>query len=103
MIVRKEIDLDKPLTAQQKRMLAAMEAQPAQPDADCPELTPEQLNEMTRVAEIRRKERKKQTIALRLSPQALRVAKSLGKGYTAVLSRIIESTLADSEAIKRYL
>ena len=103
MIIRKEIDLGKPLTAKQKRMLEALEARPAQPDEDCPELTPEQLDEMARVSAMRRQERKKQTIALRLSPQAVRVAKSLGKGYTAVLSRIIESALADSESLKRYL
>lgn len=103
MRVRKQIDSAKPLTAKQKRMLKTMEVGPAQPDADCPELTPEQLAEMVRVSALRRQERKKQTVALRLSPQALRVAKSLGKGYTSVLSRIIETTLADSESIKRYL
>lgn len=48
-----------------------------------------------RVSENNRAERRKQTVTLRLSPQALRTAKSLGKGYTSVLSRILENALAD--------
>ena len=42
---------------------------------------------------------RKQTVTLRLSPQVLRTAKSLGKGYTSVLSRIIEGSLADEESV----
>ena len=45
----------------------------------------------------------KQTVAIRLSPQALTKAKSLGKGYTTILSRILETALADNEIIKQYL
>ena len=89
MIIRKEIDLNKPLTEEQKKMLENLKTRPVQPDEDCPEL--------------RREERKKQTVTIRLSPQALRTAKSLGKGYTSVLSRILESALSDTDVIKHYL
>ncbi|MBR6923828.1 MAG: BrnA antitoxin family protein, partial [Oscillospiraceae bacterium] len=58
---------------------------------------------LARVSEQRREERRKQTVTLRLSPQALKTAKSLGKGYTSVLSRILESALTDAELIKHYL
>ena len=60
-------------------------------------------DKMKKISEIRREERKKQTVTLRLSPQALKTAKSLGKGYTSVLSRILESALTDEELIKQYL
>ena len=103
MTIRKEIDLNKPLTAEQKQMLDALKTRPVQPDEECPELTAEQLSQMMRVSEMRRDERRKQTVTLRLSPQALRTAKSLGKGYTSVLSRILESALTDTELIKHYL
>ena len=103
MIIRKEIDLNKPLTIEQKEMLEKLKTSPAHPDEDCPELTEEQLDQLVRVSEMRRDERRKQTVTLRLSPQALRTAKSLGKGYTAVLSRILESALTDTELIKHYL
>ena len=103
MIIRKEIDLNEPLTAEQKQMLEALKEKPVQPDEDCPELTAEQLSRLARISEIRRDERRKQTVTLRLSPQALKTAKSLGKGYTSVLSRILENALTDMELIKHYL
>lgn len=103
MTIRKEIDLNKPLTEEQKQMLENLKTRPVQPDEDCPELTVEQLSQLMRASEMRRDERRKQTVTLRLSPQALRTAKSLGKGYTSVLSRILESALTDTELIKRYL
>ena len=103
MMIRREIDLNAPLTEEQKQMLEALKERPVQPDEDCPELTPEQLAQMVRVLEQRREERKKQTVTLRLSPKALQKAKSLGKGYTSVLSRILESALSDADLIKRFL
>ncbi|MEI3175137.1 MAG: BrnA antitoxin family protein [Lachnospiraceae bacterium] len=45
----------------------------------------------------------KQTVTIRLSPQALKKARSLGKGYTSVLSRILENALNDPNTIKHYL
>ncbi len=92
MTIRKEIDLNKPLTNEQKKMLEALKSRPVCPDDDCPELTPEQLSQLV----LASKERCKQTVTLRLSPQALRTAKALGKGYTTVLSRILESALTDA-------
>lgn len=103
MTIRKEIDLNAPLTEEQKEMLEALKTRPVHPDEDCPELTAKQLSQMVRVSEIRRDERRKQTVTLRLSPKALRTAKSLGKGYTSVLSRILENALTDTELIKHYL
>lgn len=103
MIIRKKIELTEPLTDEQKKMLEKLKTKPVQPDDDCPELTSEQLSQMVRISELNREERKKQTVTLRLSPQALRTAKSLGKGYTSVLSRILESALSDADVIKHYL
>ena len=103
MMIRKDIDLKAPLTDAQKQMLERLKDRPAQPDEDCPELTAEQLSQMVRLSEQSREERKKQTVTLRLSPKALQTARSLGKGYTSVLSRILESALADAELIKHFL
>ena len=103
MTIRKEIDPKAPLTDFQRQMLDALKDRPVQPDEDCPELTAEQLAQMIRVSEQRREERKKQTVTLRLSPKALQTAKSLGKGYTSILSRILENALTDAEFIKHFL
>lgn len=103
MIVRKEIDLNLPLAPAQTEMLNKLVARPITPDEDCPELTMEQLAQFRRISAANREERCKQTVTVRLSPQALRRAKSLGKGYTSVLSRILESALDNPDAIRRYL
>ncbi len=104
MIMRREIALDEPLTAQQQKMLEELQNRPVQPDQDCPELTPAQIAKLAAAArEYRQQRQNKQTITLRLSPQALAKAKSLGKGYTSVLSRILEAALADNAVLRHYL
>ena len=103
MITRKEINLNTPLTEAQIEMLNTLAATPAVPDEDCPELTLEQLAKFKRISEANRESRCKQTVTLRLSPQAMRRAKSLGKGYTSVLSRIVENALLDPAPIQKNL
>ncbi len=103
MTIRKEIDFDKPLTEAQVKMLEAMERKPVVPDEDCPEYTEAELKHMMKLAAERRVSRQKQTVTLRLSPAALRKARSLGKGYTSVLSRVLESALSNPEVIQRFL
>ena len=103
MIVRKEIDLTQPLTPSQVEMLHNLESKPISPDEDCPELTMDQLAQFRRISAENREERCKQTVTLRLSPQTLRRAKSLGKGYTSVLSRILESALENPDIVRHYL
>lgn len=104
MIIRKEIDFNEPLTKEQEKMLEDLNIRPVQPDEDCPELSADQLAVLAKAArEKRHLEQNKQTVAIRLSPQALATAKSLGKGYTSVLSRILESTLNDASLLQHYL
>ena len=103
MVVRKDIDINKPLSDDEKKMLERVDKMPIVYDEDSPELTPEQLTEFRRVSEMRNNERRKQTVTLRLSPSALSKAKSLGKGYTSVLARILEEALKDNDMIKRCL
>lgn len=103
MIVRKEIDPTQSLTPSQIEMLHDLESRPISPDEDCPELTKEQLTQFRRISAANREERCKQTVTLRLSPQALRRAKALGKGYTSVLSRILESALENPDIIRHHL
>ena len=62
MNIRKEIDIKKPLTDEQKQMLEALKTRPITPDEDCPELTDEQLNKLAELAQQRREERNKQTV-----------------------------------------
>ena len=102
-MVVKEIDVNRKLSEEELRMLEEAERMPIVYDEDCPELSDDELSQFKRISEVRKEERRKQTVTLRLSPRALKKAKSLGKGYTSVLSRILEAALNDNEIIKKCL
>ncbi len=102
-MARKNIDITKKPSSEQLEMLKKAANMPIIYDYDSPELSTEELQEFKRISEINKDSRRKQTVTLRLSPQAITKAKSLGKGYTSVLSRILESALSDNEIIKQYL
>jgi hypothetical protein len=61
------------------------------------------LSKFKKISEEKKIDRQKQVVTLRLSGKALKKAKSLGKGYTSILSRIIEGALEDPEIIKQYI
>ena len=103
MITMNLKDLPEELTEEEKKMLERAEKASITFDEDCPELTEEQLKHFRRVSERRKSENRKETVTLRLSAKSLRKAKSLGKGYTAVLSRILEDALNDNEVIFKHM
>lgn len=72
-------------------------------DEDSPEITEEMMEQFRRVAKEKREERQKQVLTLRVSTETMKKAKSLGKGYTGILSRILEYALNDPEIIRRCL
>lgn len=99
----KNIDVTKNPTSAQIEMLAKASRIPISANAEYPEFSEVELSQFTRISIERKGERQKQTVTLRLSPQALKKAKSLGKGYTSVLSRILESSLDNPDIIKHHL
>ena len=102
-MVQKQIDITAAPTPEQIKMLEMAAQMPIPDDAEYPEFSAEDLRQFKRISDVRKSERQKQTIALRLSPQAINKAKSLGKGYTSVLSRIIENALDHPEIIRQFL
>jgi uncharacterized protein (DUF4415 family) len=103
MVIKTTLEERGPITQEEIEMLERASKMPIVFDEDSPELTEEDLKGFRRVSEENRLERNKQTVTLRLSPQALRKARSLGKGYTSVLSRILEGALSDNDVIRHYL
>ena len=91
------------VTEEQRKKIKEAAKRPVVFDEDCPELTDEQLSEFRRVHQANRSERRRQNVTLRLKPQTIRKAKALGKGYTGILSRIVEDFLDDPVALKKYL
>ena len=103
MPVRKEIDVSAPLTEEQIVELEALKDRPVVPDEENPELTDEEFAKMVSIRQFKLEQQKKQIVSVRLSSRALNKAKAFGKGYTSLLSQILEKTLADDELLKRYL
>ena len=103
MPVRKGIDVSAPLTEEQIAELEALKDRPVVPDEENPELTDEEFAKMVSIRQFKLEQQKKQIVSVRLSSRALNKAKAFGKGYTSLLSQILEKTLADDELLKRYL
>ena len=102
-IVHYHLEPDAKLTREMKRELKEAAKKPIVYDEDCPELTEEELAEFARVAKQQRAERKKKVIALRVKSTTLEKAKKLGKGYTAILSRMIDLCIDDKELLQKCL
>ncbi len=102
-MVKMNIDVTKKPSQEQMKIIKKAQSKPIQYDEDSPELTEQELAQFRRITDQRKTERRKQTVTVRLSPQALAKAKSLGKGYTSVLSRILENALNDNDMIKQNL
>ena len=74
-MVEMNIDFSEKLTEEQLKMLEALKERPVVPDEDCPAMIAEQLQQFRKISEIKREERRKQSVTIRLSPQALKTAK----------------------------
>ena len=103
MIVRTTLEQRGPITKEELQALHQAEKMPVVFDDDSPMLTEDDLRRFKKISEENKESRNKQTISLRLSPGALETARSLGKGYTSVLSRILENALKDKKTIEKYL
>ena len=104
MIVRRSYEeMKAPLTKEQIAELEALKDIEPVPDEDSPEYSFEEMKRLIQVAKEKRAEQNKQTVTLRLSPEALRKARALGKGYTSILGRILENALNDPETIRKNL
>ena len=99
----KNIDVTHKPTPEQIKMLENAGKFTISGDDEYPAFTDEELSKFKRISDEKKIGRQKQTVTLRLSGQALNKAKSLGKGYTSILSRILESALEDPELVKHYL
>ncbi len=92
----------KPTEEQRKRIRRAA-SMPITYDEDCPELTEKQYEEFARIAAKQRAERKKQLVSIRVSPDTLAKAKKLGRGYTGILSRLLDLAINDPAMVAKCL
>jgi uncharacterized protein (DUF4415 family) len=57
---------------------------------DCPKSTPEALKEFAHLAAERNRRKKKKTITIRITPDVLESYKTMGSGYTGIMSDVLQ-------------
>ncbi len=93
-------DLNTELTEEEIRELEAAEKKEPVFDDDSPLMMKEQLMQFKR---INRESRTKPTISLRISPATLKKAKQYGKGYTGLLSRLLDEAINDEDLVRKCI
>ena len=102
-IVRKMIYENEPLTLDQIQQIEKADKLPITFYDDCPELTEAQLAEIAAMAAKQRVERRKPLLTIRVSPDTLKKAKALGKGYTSIMGRLLDMAINNPEMLKKCL
>ncbi len=93
-------ELNAELTAEELRELEDAENSHPVFDDDSPAMTMEQLMQFKL---MNRQNRTKPTISLRISPATLQKAKQYGKGYTGLLSRLLDAAINDEELVRKCI
>ena len=88
------------LTAEQIEEVERASQMPFNFDDDSPEYSYEQLAAMLAK---KKSDSKTQVVSIRLSKETLDKAKSLGKGYTGVMSRVITYAMDNPDVLRKCL
>lgn len=93
-------DLKQEMTEEELQEIEAAEKKEPVFDEDSPAMMHEQLMQFKR---INHENRTKPTISLRISPATLKKAKEYGKGYTGMLSRLLDAAINDEELVRKCI
>ena len=93
-------ELNAELTEEELKELNEAEKKESVFDDDSPLMMKEQLMQFKR---INRENRTKPTISLRISPATLKKAKQYGKGYTGLLSRLLDAAIDDEDLVRKCI
>ena len=101
--MRYEIDVNEKPTKEQIDEIRKAAKTEVVCDEDCPELSLTMIKELKTAAEERRQRNLKHNLTLRVSQHTLEQARRLGKGYTSIISRILDDAFKNPEMLKKYL
>ena len=93
-------EINQDLTGEELRELEAAEKKEPVFDDDSPAMMREQLMQFKH---INHQNRTKPTISLRISPATLKKAKHYGKGYTGLLSRLLDAAIDDEDLVRKCI
>ena len=94
---------NEPLTKEQLKQIEEADKKPIVFDEDCPELTDQQLKEIAAMAAQQRAERRRPLLTVRVNPETLEKAKSLGRGYTGIIGRLVDAAINNPDLLKKCL
>ena len=81
-----------------KRLKAAAR-RPINYTADAPRSSPEALKEFAHLAAERNRRKKKQTITIRISSDVLESYKTMGSGYTGIMSDVLQYAIKNPSVL----
>jgi uncharacterized protein (DUF4415 family) len=87
---------DKPTKEQISQIIAASKRKPF-PDADSPVYTYEEISQLYAAS---KKRNVKKTVGLRLDSETIDWYRSLGKGYTGLMAKVLEYSAQHPEVIR---
>ena len=93
-------DLNQNLTKEELQELENAAKKEPVFDDESPAMMKEQLMQFKR---INHQNRTKPTISIRISPATLKKAKQYGKGYTGLLSRLLDAAIDDEELVRKCI
>ena len=73
-----------------KKAARGVDKRPLVNDPDCPPSSPEALKEFAQLAAERNRRKKKQTVTIRITPEVLESYKTMGSGYTGIMSDVLQ-------------
>lgn len=102
-IIHKIIYENEPFTQEEIEAIEKLDSMPITFDEDCPELDAEQLQKLASIAKQQRADRRKPLMTIRVNPATLKKAKSLGKGYTGIMGRLLDMAINNPDMLKQCL
>jgi uncharacterized protein (DUF4415 family) len=100
-ITRSTVKVGQKPTKEQLKQIREIAKKPIHYTEDCPESTPEALAEFAAMARSRRQRKTKPLVALRVESEALQKYKSLGNGYTGIMSDVLNYVANNPEILSR--
>jgi uncharacterized protein (DUF4415 family) len=98
-IIRSKVKVgEKPPKEVVKRLKAAAR-KPINYTEDAPRSSPEALKEFAQLAAERNRRKKKQTITIRIAPDVLESYKTMGNGYTGIMSDVLQYAVKNPSVI----
>jgi uncharacterized protein (DUF4415 family) len=72
-------------------------------DEDSPKLTPEARKEFAFLRAEKNRQKKRQTVSIRLAPDCIEAYKAIGKGYTGIMADILTYAAHNPDILARAI